>query len=76
MSGSILLMVQPDLDGLQLIREGSFDQVILPGYPFLGAEGEPDLPYIPLEIALPTGCRAEQVTVRNCIYDTLPGTYT
>ena len=76
MSDTILVMVQPDLDGLQLIREGSFHQVVLPGYPFLGLEGEPDLPHIPLKIALPAGCRAEHVTVRNIIYDTLPGTYT
>ena len=76
LSDSILVVVQPDLDGLQIIREGSFHRVTLPEYPFLGVEGEPDLPHTPLEIALPGGCRAEHVTVRNCTFDTLPGIYT
>lgn len=76
MSDTLLVVVQPDINGLQLIREGSFQQVVLPRYPFLGLEGEPDLPHIPLKIVLPGGCRAEHVTVRNCTFDTLPGTYT
>ena len=75
LSETLSYTVQPDYDGFQVIRDGVYHRVILPGSPFLGIEGEPDLPHMLLRIALPTGCRADNVTITNCVFDTLPSTY-
>ncbi|MCK5115120.1 MAG: T9SS type A sorting domain-containing protein [Candidatus Aegiribacteria sp.] len=75
LSETLSFIVQPDYDGLQIIRDGVYDKVVLPDYPGLGIEGEPDLPHMLLRIALPTGCSAENVTITNYVFDTLSSTY-
>ncbi|MCD4708719.1 MAG: T9SS type A sorting domain-containing protein [Candidatus Sabulitectum sp.] len=74
-AGFIEIEVHPDLNGLHVISEGVFHQIVLPDSPFLGLEGEPDLPFMPLRFALQSGQTTSNVILRNCRYDTLPGFY-
>lgn len=73
LTDSLSIVVQPDIECFQVIQEGTFHRIEWSGLPFLGAEGEPDLPYMPVRIALPGGCRAVNVIVRNSTFDTLTG---
>ena len=76
LAGSLHIALQPALSDLQIINDGSYQRIVLPGFPSLGLEGEPDLPHMLLRIALPAGCRADSVIITNCVFDTLPSTYT
>lgn len=69
-------MIEPDLDELSLERVDCYTKVIIPQLPFISVEGEPDLPGLPLKIALPTGCVATNIQVQEVFYDTLPGFHT
>ncbi len=46
-SSSISLQVNPDYQGFQILHDGIYQRIVLPEYPCLGMEGEPELPHMP-----------------------------
>jgi hypothetical protein len=62
------ITVQPDYSGIQFCRDGDFSRIELPGSYSLGMEGEPDLPFLPVRVALPSGTRAVSMELADCQY--------
>lgn len=71
----ITFEITPDTSNLRFLDEGSYQRITLENHLSLGLQGEPDLPAIPIRIALPCGMKATDISLESCTYETLPGTY-
>ena len=72
---SITFEITPDIYGLQFVNEDSYQRIVLDNCLSIGSQGEPDLPAVPIRIALPCGMKATGISLESCTYETLPGTW-
>ena len=73
MGNTFTLDISPDVSGIQFVNEGSYQRILLENHLSIGSPGEPDLPAVPMRIALPCGMKATDISLVSCEYETLPG---
>ena len=75
LGNSVTFEITPDCSGIQFVNDGSFQRIVLDNCLSIGSPGEPDLPALPIRIALPLGMKATGLSLESCTYETLPGTW-
>lgn len=75
LANTVTFDIAPDASAIQFTNEGSFQRIVLDNSLSIGSPGEPDLPAVPIRIALPCGMKATDISLESCRYETLPGSW-
>jgi len=73
--GELTVTIPFDVSSVQLGEMGPYTTVHVPGASLITDIGLPSMPQVNLRVALPTGCRANEVTVVDVSYSSLRGSF-
>ncbi|MBN1433335.1 hypothetical protein JW921_01155, partial [Candidatus Fermentibacterales bacterium] len=72
-AGELVVDIPFDASLVSIENLGVYTGVTVPGLGLLNREGFPALPYMPVRVALPTGCRATSIELLDADYASLDG---